>query len=142
MSLVFDSSALLVMLRNEAGAEFVEGLLDDADVPKYIHAANLCEIFYRVLRDSDYATAEISVAALLSARIQERADFDGAFWRDVAALIADRRRERKPLAFGDACGVALARRLNADFVTADHAEMDAIDKAGAARILFVRGVVA
>jgi len=35
MSLVFDSSAMLALLRDEMGADFVQNLLDDADVPKY-----------------------------------------------------------------------------------------------------------
>lgn len=138
MSLVFDSSALLVVLRGEAGAEQVEGLLEDADVPKCIHAVNLTEVFYRVMSESDHATAQASVTALRAVGILERGDMDEALWRDAAALIADRRRERKPLALGDAFGVALARRLGADFVTADRVEIEPLHQANIMRAILIR----
>ena len=45
MSLVFDSSAMLALLRDEKGAAFVQELLD-SDAPKYAHAVNIVEVFY------------------------------------------------------------------------------------------------
>lgn len=133
MSLVFDSSAMLALLRDEKGADAVSDLLSDADVPKLAHAVNLCEVFYDVLRTGGEADAEAGIAALQREGIEERDDMEEAFWRDVAALVAKYRNGGKRLALGDAFGVALARRLNAAFVTADHGELDALAAVGAAR---------
>ncbi len=138
MSLVFDSSALLALLRAETGADVVSELLEEADVPKLIHSANLCEVFYRMMGLGGHATATEAIADLRALGIEERSDIDGPFWRDMAALIADRRREGKPLALGDAFGVALTRREDADFVTADRGELEGVRAAGAARIIFIR----
>ena len=138
MSYVFDSSAMLAVLRNENGADRVEALLD-GDAPCYAHAVNLCEVFYDGLRVGGVAAAEAGVANLQEDGIEERSDLDGIFWRDVAALVAKYRSGKgNRLALGDAFGVALARRLNADFVTADRGELEVVAASGAARIIFIR----
>ena len=86
--------------------------------------------------DQDYA--EENIATLKAAGIEERNDLDGAFWRDVANLIADARRDGGKLALGDAFGIALARRLSADFVTADHHEIEVLQQAKVCRAIFIR----
>ncbi len=138
MSLVFDSSAMLAFLKGEPGGDVVNNLLEDADVPKFAHAVNLCEVFYDFMVRADFATAQLAFETLRGLGIEERGDNDGAFWRDVAALIADGRRAGYRIALGDAWGVALARREDADFVTADRHELEAVRDAGACRILFIR----
>ncbi|MDQ3812426.1 MAG: hypothetical protein M3347_00580, partial [Armatimonadota bacterium] len=62
-----------------------------------------------------------------------RDDLDAAFWQDVATLKAEH-----DVALGDAFGLALARRLDADFVTSDHHEIDAVAAAGACSVTFIR----
>jgi PIN domain nuclease of toxin-antitoxin system len=129
---------MLALLRDEDGADRVQNLLDDADVPKFAHAVNLCEVFYDALKSTDVTGAEVSMAALRDEGIVERNDMDAAFWRDVATLIAQQRAAGHRLALGDAFGVALARREDADFVTADRAELESMQAAGIARITFIR----
>lgn len=138
MIFVFDSSAMLAYLNDESGADIIEQLLADANAKKYAHAVNLCEVFYDFLRSGDPATAENAAADLKRLGIIECNDMDAAFWRDIAILIAAHRRGNRRLALGDAFGVALARRLNADFVTADRGELEAVESAGTCRIRFVR----
>ncbi len=135
--LVFDSSALLAFLRDETGADTVETLFRSG-APCYAHAVNLCETFYRIVGLADFATAQARIDELHALGIEERSDLDSELWRDAAMLIADRRRVKRPLALGDAIGTALARRLNADFVTADKSEFAAIVADNAARIIFIR----
>jgi len=138
VSLVFDSSALLALLKGEPGSDFVRELLEDADVPKLAHAVNLCEVFYDFLARGAAETASEAIGDLFSLGIEERGDSDGPFWRDVATVIATQRRSGQRLALGDAWGVALARRLDADFVTADRGELEAVATAGLCRVTFIR----
>jgi PIN domain nuclease of toxin-antitoxin system len=143
VSLVFDSSALLALLKGEPGSDFVRELLEDADVPKLAHAVNLCEVFYDFLargaaETASAETASEAISDLFSLGIEERGDSDGPFWRDVATVIATQRRSGHRLALGDAWGVALARRLDADFVTADRGELEAVAAAGLCRVTFIR----
>lgn len=137
MSLVFDSSAMLALLRDEPGADFVQNLIDDADVPKYAHAVNFVEVFYDFLKQSR-EIAENAIADLKSLGIEERSDLDGAFWRDVATIVCDARKDGGHLALGDAFGIALSRRLDADFVTADRHEIEALANANICRAVFIR----
>lgn len=137
MSFVYDSSAMLAFLNEESGADVVARLLA-TDAAHHAHAVNLCEVFYGFLRDSE-AKAQDALADLKALDIEERGDMDGAFWRDVASLVAQFRDGKgRRLALGDAFGVALARRLGADFVTADKGELEAVAAAGVARIIFIR----
>lgn len=147
MALVFDSSAMLALLRAEPEAGLVQGLLDDADVPKYAHAINLCEVLYDALKNHSAELAGESIDSLAGEGIEERRDMDGEFWRDVAFLIATRRGQapdpakanHKPsLALGDAIGLALARRLDAEFVTKDRGEIEPMQAADFCRVLFIR----
>lgn len=136
--MVFDSSAFLVYTRNERGVETVSDLLDDASAPRYVHAANLCELLHQVWRSDGQEVAEVTVAEFLALGIQERTDMDSELWRDAASLIAARRIAGRSLALGDALGIALARRLGVPFVTAEHGELDALDAAGVCEFIFVR----
>ncbi len=129
---------MLAYLKGEAGGDLVREWLNDADVPKHAHAVNLLEVFYDVQREYDAAKAEASFATLTAAGIVERGDMDGPFWRDVATVITTQRTAGHRLALGDAFGVALARRLDADFVTADRGELEAVATAGLCRVTFIR----
>ncbi len=138
MSLVFDSSALVAYLYDENGADAVEELLAEADVSKSAHAINLCEVFYRVAQKQGEAAARDALNALQAAGITERNDMDAALWQDAAKLVAAQRGSGHGLALGDAFCVALARRVSADIVTADHAEFDPIQALQWANVTFIR----
>lgn len=149
-SVVLDSSAMLALLNNEKGGPLVAALLADVHVTAYAHSVNLVEVFYDFGPQGsgeNLINAEKAMAALRRANVIERNDLDGEFWRDVAFLIAERRshppRAEKPnekprLALGDAFGLALARRLNCEFVTADRTEIEPLQKAKLCRAVFLR----
>ncbi len=88
-------------------------------------------------RDGE-AQAQIYIDKLLDANVIERSDMDGEFWRDASALIAARRIAGASLPLGDAFGVALARRLNAEFVTSDKHEIAPLHDANLVQALFIR----
>jgi PIN domain nuclease of toxin-antitoxin system len=50
MTVVFDASALIAYLRGERGAGVVESLLTGQGNELYVHALNLCEVYYDFLR--------------------------------------------------------------------------------------------
>ncbi len=145
---VFDSSAMLALLKSEPGGETVWRLVRDRSVTTYAHAVNLCEVLYDfgpVPLNLERARRGLQV--LSDAKVIERNDMDADFWRDIAFLIAERRaqaprmekpREKPKLALGDAFGIALSRRLGCEFVTADKTEIEPLQSAGMCRVEFIR----
>jgi predicted nucleic acid-binding protein len=130
---VLDACAMIAYLAGEPGSVVVNQLLSDPKHSCHAHAINLCEVYYDFIRRADEATAEQVIGDLSSAGVIERADLDPGIRRDAGKLKAGRR-----LSLADALGVALARRLGAEFVTSDHHEFDPLLSAGVAPILFIR----
>lgn len=79
MVYVLDASAMVALLRQEAGWEAVRDLLYDPNHACYAHALNLCEVFYDFHRDGGEAAAQLALERLLGAMIQPREDLDRAF---------------------------------------------------------------
>lgn len=131
--LVFDSNAFIAFLRGEKGAQTVRSIFDSGE-PCYVHSINFAEVFYDISRGADVLQAREALRGFVHIGVIERTDMDAAFREDVAQLKADWRR----ISLADCCGLALARRLNAEFVTADHHEMDVLNAAHVARLRFFR----
>lgn len=141
---------MLSHLRGEAGGALVTSILGDVTATIYAHSVNVLEVRYSFGAPSIAVNAQNAAAALsqlFAAGVQERRDNDGPFFEDVALLIAERRAmPRDParpqaaptLALGDAFGLALARRLNVPFVTADQTEIAPMQAAGFCLALFIR----
>lgn len=136
--MVLDSSAILAMIKRERGADRVKSLFEDTSIELYAHSANLCEVFHKVWRTEGDQEAHAVLQELKDAGVIERGDMDSEFWRDAGALIAARRIAGASLPLGDAFGVALARRLDVLFVTADKHEITPLHDAGLVKVLFIR----
>ena len=136
--IVLDASAIVAFFKREPGAEIVADFLQDADEEVFVHAANLCEVFHAIWRYEDEKRANAVLQELSDAGVIERADMNGAFWRDAGALIAARRLTKSSLPLGDALGIALARRLSAPFVTADKHEISPLHDAKQVAAIFIR----
>ena len=133
MARVLDACALIAFLRDEPGADLVEGFLNDS-AKCYVHALNLCEVYYDFWRAAGHEAAESAVADLLSLGIQERNDLDSQFWREVGRLKAVHRR----VSLADCCSLALASRLGASLVSADRHEFEPLLGAGICAIELIR----
>ncbi len=148
---VFDSSAMLAYLKGEPEGQLVSQIFKTQGAIFLAHSINLCEVVYnfgppsieRNRLNADAALQRLQHVCL----IQERADLDVPFWRDVARLIADRRAmPRDParpkavpsLALGDAFGVCLANRVGGQFVTKDRSEIEPLHDAKMVNALFIR----
>jgi predicted nucleic acid-binding protein len=132
MSAVFDASALIAFLRDELGAEVVQNLFNLQ--PKYVHALNLCEVYYDFWRAASQTAAESAIIDLLALGIEERDDMDPKFWRKVGEIKAIYRR----VSLADCCALALANRLGATLVSADRHEFEPLLAAGICRVELIR----
>lgn len=132
MTLVMDSSALIALLRKEEGEPVVRAMLRDEIC--VAHAINLCEVYYDTLRlAGDLAAAEL-LSDLASRGLIIRDDIDTAFWQEAGRYKADLRR----VSLADCFCLTLANRLQAQVVTADHHEFDAVDRKGLCGVRFIR----
>lgn len=131
---IMDACAIIAFLRREAGSVVVARLLADAGNLCYIHAVNLCEVYYDAVRRTDVATARQDMAALLTSGLVLRTDMDTAFWQSVGELKVNPGK----LSFADCFGLALAKQENGTLVTSDHHEFDPIVPLNLCPILFIR----
>lgn len=65
MSSIFDASALISLLRDEPGADEVQSLLERESEAQYVHAINLCEVYYDFFRAAGAHSAESADANCL-----------------------------------------------------------------------------
>jgi PIN domain nuclease of toxin-antitoxin system len=133
MNTVIDACAPIAFLRDEPGSEAVQDLLALSQAC-FVHALNLCEVYYDFWRASSRKAAESAITDLLSLGIVERNDMDSEFWRDVGRIKAIHRR----VSLADCCALALANRLGASLVTADRHEFEPLLAAGICRIELIR----
>jgi PIN domain nuclease of toxin-antitoxin system len=61
MKVVLDASAVIAFLKGEPGAEVVEGYFRPEMHSLYMHALNMCEVYYDFLRAAGEASAESAV---------------------------------------------------------------------------------
>lgn len=92
------------------------------------------KFFYHVTRKIDVLAARGALQQLATDGLIRDATFDVAFLEDAAQLKA----QWKRVSLADCCGVALARRLNAQFVTTDRHELENLSAANVADIFFTR----
>jgi ribonuclease VapC len=113
---VFDSHALLKLLRDEPGAEEVEKILTEAarrDEAAHMTEVNYAEVQYIVRRKDGDAAWQITARELVAAPIQFHvAD------RVLADSAADFKTRFK-ISLADAFAAALAKEKNAELVTGD-----------------------
>jgi predicted nucleic acid-binding protein len=133
VNFVFDANALIAYLEDEPGAELVEQLLGDLTNTSFVHAINLCEVYYGARREHGEEAAQSAIAELRSAGLSEAQDMDEAIWHEAGRLKADYRR----ISLADCFCAALANRVGGELVTADR-EYEPLNADGACRVRFIR----
>lgn len=134
MNLVMDSSALLALLRDENGADVVDALLWDAGNHNVVHAINLCEVYYNLVREFGEPQAESYLNLLGTLGLTIREDMDPDLWREAGRYKA----KMKRISLADCFCMALANRTSAELVTADHHELDEVAASGLCKVRFIR----
>ncbi len=134
VSHVFVASTLLAQAKGEPGSEAVGTLLADPNDPRLVHAANVCEVYYKLLQVGGELRAVKTMRDLRRVGLRTRRDLDRAFWHDVAGIKADIQR----VSLGDGFAIALARRLGGTVVTSDRAEFGPVGERGVCSVMFIR----
>ena len=129
-SLVFDACALVAFAYDEEGADFLETYLANEQNACFVHSLNFCEAYRR----SSKRDAARMVEEFLETGLILRDDMDIELWQDAGELKAI----HKKVSVADCCAIALAKRLDADLVTSDHHELDALADLGVCKITFFR----
>lgn len=133
MNLAMDSSALIAFLKDEPGANVVESLLLNPINTAYVHAVNLCEVYYDFLRRSDDDTAESAISSILAMGIISCEDMDARMWRE-----AGRHKARLRLPLGDCFLLAMAGRIQGQVITADRKDLEPLASDHDYSIRFIR----
>ena len=134
MIFVFDSSAVIALVRDEPGADEVETLLASEEHECFIHALNMCEVYYDHVRRDGRASARRESRQLQEAGLRVRHDIDAAFYQMVGDLKAERRR----VSLADCFCAVLAQHIGGEVVTCDHHEFDPLDADDVVRVRFLR----
>jgi predicted nucleic acid-binding protein len=113
---VLDSFALITYFRDEAGADKVETLLQNAairDEPLHMTEVNYAEVQYIIIRKNGMAGWESAAAHLVSLPITFH-----PVTRELADIAA-RLKAAHRISLADAFAAALAKHRNCDLVTGD-----------------------
>lgn len=131
---VLDAGPLIDFLNDKPDGERVGELLADPNFIVLAHALNLAEVFYDTSRQLGISIAREALESFKRDGLIRREDMDIPFMEDAAQLKADWKR----VSLADCCGVALARRLGAQFVTTDRHELQILADNGVADVHFTR----
>jgi len=137
VNVVLDAGVLIAWLRGEIGHEVLSERLDSAETTGesfFVYALNLCEVFYEYSRSDDVLTAQAVLSDTASQGVVRVELLDAPLCADASQIKAAWRRVR----LADCFGLALARRMDAVFVTTDRHEMERLQSAGIGRIDFLR----
>jgi PIN domain nuclease of toxin-antitoxin system len=121
---VLDACALLALIRQEAGADEIQNLLDSAtrnEIRVYMSIVNLIEVGYDLARAKTPAEMEAVWTRIFRLPI--------TFIRTISPETfheAVRFKAAYKVSLGDVFGLAEAKRLGGRFVTADHHELEQI----------------
>jgi predicted nucleic acid-binding protein len=133
MVLVLDACALIAYIRDEQGAERVESLLVDQQNQCYVHAINMCEVYYLLFRAFGEARAKQAVDDIRGAGVQVYEHVSEALWMDAGHLKAV-----LGIPIADSYVAALSRALGGEVVTTDHTDFDEIARGGFCTVQFIR----
>ena len=135
MIAVFDSCAIIALLRNETGGDVTRSFLEDTGITNLIHSVNLCEIYYDALRVYGESRADELLVTLQEAGLLVRDDMDEQFWKTAGRIKAGGR-----ISLADCFAAALTLREDALLITADRHEFEPLATNGVLqnRVRFIR----
>ena len=136
MRYVLDASALMALLKNEAGGGAVSELIYAAykgEAWISMHKLNLLEVYYDVYRFRGRELAEKIVAEVNNGPVTIVSQISDAVFVEAGRLKGTYR-----ISLADSIALAEAGTSEAELVTADHHEFDAVEKAESFRFFWIR----
>ena len=126
MRYVLDACALLALLRNEDGADFVADIINEANDGKAeisMHKANLLEVYYDIYRTAGKTKADEVISEIKSRPIAIISDISDVLFEEAGRL-----KSLYKISFADTFAVATASVSGAALLTSDHHEMDKVEQ--------------
>lgn len=125
MNFVLDACSIIAFLRGETGSEYVESILINEENNCFVHAINLCEVYYDFIRAKNENIARDAINDLISIGIIIKEYMDFLFWQEAGKIKA-----KNNISLADCFAIALAMREKATLITSDHHEFDPIVESG------------
>jgi len=135
MMYILDSNSIITIVKGEEGSDYIVTIIDNPENSCYIHAINLCEVFYEFRRELGESEAQDIIEDTLTA-VLLRNDMDSELWQQAGRYKADLKR----ISLADCFCLALADRLNGTVLTSDHHEFDKVVIQGIVDVEFFRSV--
>jgi len=123
---ILDACALIALLSRETGYENVEKIIEKSKNKKakiIMHTVNVLEVYYHVYKLYDEVSAKNFLNEIKDSPIQLHTEVEN----DII-INAGKLKKQYKLSLADAIGLAEAKISNGAFVTADHHELDIIEK--------------
>ncbi|MDR2247122.1 MAG: type II toxin-antitoxin system VapC family toxin [Treponema sp.] len=135
MTCVLDACALITYLNGEPGKEIMRDLFRqavDRKMALYMSVVNMIEVRYGYIRDMGPERAQHLFEQIQSSPITIIHDIS-----NNALACAARLKASYSCSLADAIGIATAIELSAQFVTSDHKELEAVEKAESLSVLWL-----
>ncbi|MDR1929050.1 MAG: PIN domain-containing protein [Treponema sp.] len=136
MIYVLDACALIALFNIEPGAQKVRELLLRAatgEITVYINAVNLLEVYYDRIRIEGLEKAEQILQWVYSSAVEVLEIIPAPVIRE-----AGRFKAAYDMSLADSLACATSSWLSAVLVSSDHGELDAVEKDGGLKFLWIR----
>lgn len=136
MTYILDACALLALYKKEKGFDKINALLDEAltgQTKIYMHSVNLIEVHYHFCRILGKVKSDVILDAIYKMPINLIDFIDETIFSETSRLKAE-----YAIPIGDAIGLATTIKLNGSFVSADHSDLEKIEKAEPVSIFWFR----
>jgi len=133
---VFDACSLISVLSNEKGADVVKNLLKKAvngEIKILMHKVNFLEVYYYIHKKYDETVANKLLKDIGISPIK----LDSEITDDILVK-AGRLKSLYKMSLADSIGLAEAIINSGYFVTADHHELDIVDKKENLNMIWIR----
>jgi len=133
---VFDACSLIALLSNENGADTVKDLLQKAtngEIKILMHKVNFLEVYYYIYRKYNEQTALKLLKDIKIAPIVINTEIT-----DDILIKAGRLKSLYKMSLADSIGLAETIINNGFFVTADHHELEIVQKNEKVNIIWIR----
>ena len=134
MNIILDACAVISFFRDEEGGDIVEEFLIRPDCNSYIHAINLCEVYYDFVRSNNQVYAEQIISELKLAGVIIRKTMTEPFWK----LVGQYKAQIARVSLADCFALALTKNIRGILLTSDHHEFDRIVPLQICPIHFIR----